>query len=292
MAAAGRRVGTGLGLAALAIGLLGGCTAPDLYTADRLNRGLVIVLPGIEGPSILNASIVRGLEEGGVPSAVEVYDWGTGTPLGFLVHLTAAERNRQQAQELAARIQRYKLRFPGRPVHLIGHSGGGGIALLALESLPEHVRVTSVYLLAAAVSPTHDLRKALSRTEYGIWNFYSPRDVGFLGVGTTVFGSIDRSHGPSAGAVGFRLPAGLDQAGRELYRRKLHQVPYSSAMARSGNKGGHIGWASRRFARDWLAPMILADMEPAPVQAPATGDALAAAKAGPPDKADHVHRMR
>ncbi len=261
-----RRIGASVLLAAL-VAPLAGCATPDLCTADRLRQGLVLVLPGIEGPSFLNAALVRGLEEGGVPSALEVYDWGTGSPFGFLIHLTAAGRNQRQAEAIAARIRRYKSLFPDRPVHLIGHSGGAGVALLALEALPREPIVTSAHLLAAAVSPTYDLRAALSRTEYGIWSFYSSRDVGFLGVGTTVLGGIDRAHRPSAGAVGFQLPEGINKPGRELYRRKLHQVPYSSTMARSGNKGGHIGWASRRFARDWIAPMILADMEAGPVRA-------------------------
>ena len=43
--------------------------------SERLNRGLVIALPGIEGRSKLNEDICRGLDEGGVSWAIELYDW-------------------------------------------------------------------------------------------------------------------------------------------------------------------------------------------------------------------------
>ena len=175
---------------------LTGCTVADLATADRYSNGLVVVLPGIEGRSIYNVNIARGLADGHVKSAIEIFDWGLGTPGGFLVNLTALERNRRQAEKLARRIVRYQEAFPGRPVHLIGHSGGAGIVVLALDALPEGRRVTAAYLLAAAVAPDHDLTVTLEHSELGIWNFYSPKDVGFLAVGTSVFGLLSISTRP------------------------------------------------------------------------------------------------
>ncbi|UCG33340.1 MAG: hypothetical protein JSU68_01670, partial [Phycisphaerales bacterium] len=238
-----------------------GCSVADLATADRYAAGLVVVLPGIEGRSIYNTNIARGLGDGYVDSAIEIFDWGVEAPGGFLLNLTALERNRKQGERLAERIIRYQDAFPGRPVHVIGHSGGAGIAILALQCLPESRKITAAYLLAAAVSPDYDLTESLKRTELGIWNFYSPKDVGFLGWGTSMFGTIDRSHTRAAGAVGFRPPAGLSEEGRKLYRTKLHDVPHNRRMAGAGCDGSHLGWARHEFAKKWLAAMILSDVK-------------------------------
>jgi pimeloyl-ACP methyl ester carboxylesterase len=249
---------TGGLIALLILPLAAGCyhNKYDLVTADELKNGLVLILPGVEGPSRFNANIARGLREGGVKSAIQVYDWGTGSALGWMVHLTALERNRHQARRIARRILAYQSAFPNRPVHLIGHSGGGGIAVLALEYLPPESKVTGALLLAGAVSPDHDLRRALSRTELGIWNYYSKKDIGFLTLGTSIFGSIDRRHGRAAGAVGFKQPPYLSKNDRALYQTKLHQVAYSKRMRKSGHIGSHTGWTSRGFVRSWLAPML------------------------------------
>ncbi len=251
---------------ALAIGsaLVAGCGVRDLQTPFRYQQGLVIVLPGIEGQSGLNASIARGLARGGVPSAIEIYDWTLAGTASWLINLAGESRNRQHAERLALRIVAYQKQHPGRPVHLIGHSGGGGVAVFALEALPADRPVTGALLLAPALSPEYDLTRALQRTRHGIWNFYSGQDVGFLGVGTTLFGTIDREHGAAAGAVGFREPATLKPEGRRYYRTRLHQVRYTPRMARSGHGGGHTGWASQEFAREWLAPLIYAQVEPSP----------------------------
>ncbi len=241
-----------------------GCSVGNLQKPQRYDRGLVIILPGIEGRSIWNANIGQGLAQGGVPSAMEIYDWTLAWSATWLVNLADESRNREHAAEIARRIVSYQKRYPGRPVHLVGHSGGGGVAVFALEALPMENAITSALLLAPALSPEYDLRKALRRTRHGIWNFYSSQDVGFLRVGTTLFGTIDREHGSAAGAVGFREPFGLSDEGLRLYRTRLHQVCYSERMARSGHSGGHTGWASREFVRTWLAPLVYSQMEAPP----------------------------
>jgi pimeloyl-ACP methyl ester carboxylesterase len=228
-------------------------------TPQRLDQGFAVVLPGIEGESVFNSNIAQGLIHGGVESAVEVHDWTTGHFSLFLVHLRHLKRNRDQAENLARKIVEYQDRYPDRPVYLIGHSGGGGMALLTLEALPTDRKVTGVILLAAAVSRTFDLRKALSKTERGIWNFYSPGDFIFLIAGTTLFGTYDGKHEPAAGAFGFKEPAGLDDAGRNLYHSRLHQVPFNLRMITSGNWGGHFGPSWIRFSKNYLAPILHTD---------------------------------
>jgi pimeloyl-ACP methyl ester carboxylesterase len=236
--------------------LVCGCSPARYVTPQRLERGYTIILPGIEGTSFLNANIADGLLDGGWPGAIEVYDWTAGTVFLFPVNLWNLDRNKQEAARIARMIRSYQDRYPERPVHIIGHSGGGGVALLALEALPADHPITSAVLLAPAVSPGYDLRRALRRTQQGIWNFYSEFDVGFLKAGTLVMGTIDGQHTMAAGAVGFEVPTGLDADGRRLYAARLRQEAYSAKMADSGNTGGHIGWACRGFVSEWVCPIL------------------------------------
>jgi pimeloyl-ACP methyl ester carboxylesterase len=248
--------------AAMAVGLClliasTGCRAPrSIRTADRYTRGVVFVLPGIEGRSVWNRNIALGLDEGGVASAIEVYDWTTGVPGTFVYNLANLDRNRQEARKLADRILAYRDRYPGSPVHVIGHSAGGGIAVLALEALPPGRQIDMAILLAPALSPDYDLSTALRRTRYGICSFYSTRDVSFLKVGTSLFGPVDRNFGASAGAVGFSPPDGLNESDRALYASRLRQVRWNPRMREVGVDGTHLGWASRTFASEYLAPLI------------------------------------
>ncbi len=234
-----------------------GCHVPQrVHASKRYPHGMVLVLPGIEGCSVWNRNIALGLDEGGVASAIEVYDWTTGLPGNFVFNLANLERNRRQAGKVAQRIVNYRQRYPGSPVYLIGHSAGGGIAVLTLEALPAGRQIDQAILLAPALSPDYNLSTALRRTRYGIVNFYSTRDVSFLRVGTSLFGPIDRNFGVSAGAVGFNLPDGLSEFERALYVNRLRQVRWSPRMKEVGASGSHVGWASRKFAGEYLAPLI------------------------------------
>jgi pimeloyl-ACP methyl ester carboxylesterase len=249
-------------LAALAPLALGGCGLSELRTPDRTQNGYVLVLPGIEGRSALNTSVAKGLADGGVPGAIEVYDWTLGgSVLTAVASLRAESHNRSEARKIARKILAYQDSHPGKPTHIVGHSGGGGVAVFALEALPPGRQVTSAILLGPALSPDYDLRGALRHTQQGIYNFYSPYDVGFLKVGTSVAGTIDGKHARAAGAVGFTMPWGMDQEDRQLYGSRLHQQPYNSKMADSGNIGTHVGWANRTFVAEWLAPLLNAQAD-------------------------------
>jgi pimeloyl-ACP methyl ester carboxylesterase len=223
---------------------------------ERAERGYTIILPGVEGTSWFNISIARGLVDAGHGGAIEIDDWTTGYWPMFVYHLMALERNKAEAQKIAGKIVAYQERYPGRPVRLIGHSGGAALAVLVLEALPEERKITQAVLLAGALSPDYDLSTALRRTERGITTFYSPGDVLYLMAGTLALGTIDRQHTASAGAVGFRLPDRLTTDARQLYESLLHQEPYRWEMARSRNFGGHMGPANRKFVADWVAPLF------------------------------------
>lgn len=247
----------GLALALAICGMLPGCAYfQNLDAADRTGQGITFVLPGIEGKSLYNSNIAQGLADGGVDTAIEVYDWTTGWRPLALYHLRGIERNRNEARKLAARIVEYQNQHPGQPVNLVGHSGGGGMSLLTLEELPADRKVTSVVLLAVAMSPDYDLRPVLPKSERGIWNYHSLGDGLYLMAGTTAAGTIDGKHTPSAGAVGFKVPEQLTDAERALYAAKLHQVPYNPAMLLTGNYSGHLGPTMPSFVARHIAPLL------------------------------------
>jgi pimeloyl-ACP methyl ester carboxylesterase len=253
------RLGVGRLLMLAAVGLCAtGCSLPatSIKTPNRVSQGYVVILPGIEGASLLNSDIAKGLADGGVPSSIEVYDWTTGSWLLAGVNLRFYWRNEREARKIVNKIVSYQDMHPGKPVHLIGHSAGGGVAVLVLENLPANRQITSAILLAPAIAPDYDLRRALRRTQFGIYNYYSSYDVGWLKAGTTIMGTVDGSHCSAAGAVGFTAPWGLDQEDRRLYAERLHQQRYTRQMAASGHTGGHLGWANRKFVAEWLAPVL------------------------------------
>jgi pimeloyl-ACP methyl ester carboxylesterase len=230
--------------------------ADEWMSEDRLQQGYTLVLPGIEGRSPHNISIAHGLIDGGHSSAVEIFDWTTGSWVLFPYHLTGYDRNHEQARQIARRILAYQNEYPGRPVRLIGHSGGGAMVILVLEELPADHRVTQAILLSAALSPDHNLCRALRQTEDGIWNLHSPLDIIHLRAGTSALGTIDRIHTAAAGAIGFRTPSGLDPEDVQLYEEKLTQVPYQPQMLEAGSFGGHQAFVGRRFVKNWLAPLM------------------------------------
>lgn len=231
------------------------CSLAELDTPQRRDNGLVVILPGIEGPSYWNHSIARGLADGGVHNAIQIYDWGTKIPGGMLINLADYERNRAMAASLRDHVLDYRRAHPAGGVHLIGHSGGAGIAVMAAEMLPSDNPATTLILLAPALSPEYDLNPALRNVTGGIFSYYSKYDTALLGVGTTVAGTMDRRHTMAAGAVGFRRPQGSSDSDSSPYR-KLHQVAWSPSMRRYGHIGDHMGWADRAFVRRYLAPLV------------------------------------
>lgn len=245
--------------ALLLIAPLCGCAGSlqALRAPKRYQYGLVVVLPGIEGPSKWNRQLARGLDSGGVTSAIEIWDWtiaGAGTMIANQVNL---QRNRDEAQRLADHIVAYQRKHPDAPVHLLGHSGGAGVAVFALETLPDEYPVEMAMLLAPAISPDYRLTEALAHTRRGICAFYSEEDVTLLRVGTTLFGSIDRDHGAAAGAVGFNIPEDATAEELALYDARFRQVRWSEQFEqRYGADGTHLGWTSPEFARRYLAPII------------------------------------
>jgi hypothetical protein len=189
---------------------LAGCGQEEsLYVTDaRSASGLVLILPGIEGESDFNHGIREGLLQGGVEYALVIQNWGVPVPgVGMLVNQTNFLGNRVAGAGVAKQVAEYQDAHPGRPVYIVGHSGGGGVAVFAAEALadmPGDHRVEGLVLLSSSISGGYDLKKALGRCRKGLVNFYNQEDTALLGVGTTVLGNVDGGHGASAGLAGFQ----------------------------------------------------------------------------------------
>jgi hypothetical protein len=243
---------------ALAALVLSGCNGGDLSTnmdfatPERMDNGLVVILPGIEGEGPCSYGIRQGLVNAGVKYAIVIYRWGNPVPVaGMFLNETDVEGNRRAGERVAEFVMNYQEFHPGKPVFLIGHSGGGGVSVFAAEALPRERRVEGLVLLSASISTGYDLGNALARCRYGILNYHSSADS-ILVVGTSMMGNVDGEHGPGAGALGFDHSYG-----------GLFQLPWNEDMRDSGNWGGHLDSTSDKFITRYIAPWIAATGWPA-----------------------------
>ena len=233
-----------------------GLMEPRKFHPEQVSQGITFVLPGIEAESVFTYGICDGLVAGGMPGAVKVFNWGLPFPGGYLANLTRLDRNRRRAKDIAAEICRYQDQYPHRPVHVVAHSGGCGVAVFALEALPEGREVDSLVLLAGAISPTYDLRGALRKSRQGILNAYSHKDWLVLGLGTRLFGTTDRQFCEGCGKVGFVRPADLNGDGY-LYD-KLEQLAWQPhMMSQCRHWGGHISSAAEEYLARYIAPWMM-----------------------------------
>jgi pimeloyl-ACP methyl ester carboxylesterase len=224
-------------------------------------------LPGIAGETRIDHGLVRGLRDGGFNGEVQIYDW-TGDAPGIAA-LQAHKRHKEEAAKVAQMITERRRQSPKGRIVLTAHSGGTGIAVYALEMLPEDVKVDTVLLLSPALSPTYDLSKALPRVRGNVYSFPSPYDSAVLGIGTKLFGTVDGVKGEAAGKVGFVPPADADATTRKAYE-KLIQRPYDRSWIPLGNLGNHIGSMVPSFAAKILTPLCLPEM-PGVVVVPGKG---------------------
>lgn len=262
--------GTVLG-ALLALLLTAGCQADqpsaaapsaDQPVAAHQAEPYVLHLPGIAGLLPVDESLMRGLRDGGVTGTIVCYDW-TAEDRGLRA-LSDSVRHARQAEVVAQILAEIRRNEPDRPVYLIGHSGGAGIAVWALERLPADVMIRGLILLAPALSPTYDLRPALSHVDGQAYALVSEHDP--VLAATRWFGTIDRVNVEAAGRVGFVPPEGV-----ETYDN-LVQVPYRREWIKYGHIGDHIGMMTSRFAAAILAPLITGETDAAPELAGSSQD--------------------
>ena len=279
----------GIALSTAAASLMGCSSRKPVLMSGSLDKGLVIVLTGIEGRSPFNEAICDGLRQGGVDAAIQLYDWTSPFPIA-IYNQRAYKRNHEKAAEIARWIMQYKKVYPNRPVILVGQSGGAAIAAWTVEALPTGQNVDAVVMLAASLSPHYRLDVSLMRSRRGVVNFYSSRDVLLLGIGTTVTGTMDGEHSSSAGRVGFETPSG---DARPVIYNKLYQIAWTPKMASAGNLGIHFSSGAGRFIAQYVAPLVKAKVwnsEFVARIADGQGDSAAAAIAQP-EKSAPVNRQ-
>ena len=210
------------------------------------------MFPGIEGGPWQMSEPIRAMRDSGVDLAFDVLDWSK--PLNHLANLTDLNENKRIAATVAERIDGYRREHPTNPIHLVGYSGGAGLALLVVEALAANTQIDNVILVHAAISPKHDLTPALTHIRGRLVNFYCPSDWLILGAGTSVFGTIDREYSESAGRIGFVLTAA---AADETLRRKIEQRKWTTDAIRAGHFGGHLGGAGYSWNRRYVAPWLV-----------------------------------
>jgi pimeloyl-ACP methyl ester carboxylesterase len=230
-------------------------------TTERLDAGLVVSLDGIGGSDWGPRWIRAGLDEAGIQQAIVIYDWSKGWTGMWVGDLVDESRNRESAEDLARIVSSYMATKPGRPVTLIGHSGGTAVVVWALEAMPKGVQVDRVILLAPALSADYNLSKALRHVRSRLYVMHSVADAPLMGAGTAVFGTMDREHSVSAGWLGFGLPRDLAEADRAEYA-KVRQVKWGTELISEGNLGGHMSWTTPWFARNYIAPILAGSSDP------------------------------
>jgi pimeloyl-ACP methyl ester carboxylesterase len=228
--------------------LLGGI--PAARASEPTTRPLLLHLPGVGGYRGIDRNYLTGLRRGGVEYDIQVYDW-TENDTG-LDALHGYARNLIEAQHVADLLTARARQYPDSPILMTSHSGGGAIAIWALERLPADVHIQTLCMLAPALSPMYDLTPALRHVTGKVYSFNSLSDQLVLGYGCRFCGTMDGEKTDAAGRVGFSRPKNGDE---RLYE-KLVQPTYEPGWMNLGNFGDHIGPLAPRFAAKVLAPLI------------------------------------
>jgi hypothetical protein len=206
-------------------------------------RGRLLVLPGVANTRFHLGGFVALATERLPGFDIEVRRWGV--PLLRLDNLRAYDRNRVVAEAIASEIAAWRLAHREAPLYVLGYSGGGGLAALVVERLPDGVQIDRLFLVAPAISPRFPVERSLLPhvTEF-IVNYSSERDLQ-VGWGTRVFGTIDRVQTESAGAVGFR----------EQHPRLL-EWRWAESDRAVGHSGNHLAYLGRRWQTRDLLPAL------------------------------------
>lgn len=205
----------------------------------RLARGLVLVLHGIEGPSLYSRSIRRGLAC--LPGSVLMCNWSGIWPAGLAVF--SKVHRRCCIAGLIETIRAYRVRHPGRPVVMVGHSAGAAISIATAEQLGPAEPLDGIVALATPLHPRYDLSAALAGTRRML--ACHSRGDGQLRMLTRTLGNFDRTFVSPAGWGGF-----------ESRHDRLVQLAWDRSMARYNHTGGHVGCTAARWVRRFIAPEV------------------------------------
>jgi len=223
-------------------------------TLGPQDREVVVFLDGVGGFQFVPLLGRRALREAAATMGTCWYRWQGGLPGEIWTDLMWLRRNRVMACRLARKLLAFRRRHPDTVIHLVAFSGGTGIAVFACEELRGRVGLETLVLACPAISPDYNLATAL-RCVRRCYALVSHRDNVLLGLGTRIFGTMDRRYTRSAGMVGFKIPLGLTQEDAAVYER-LHEIRWSRSFREDGHSGGHTGWAGVRFLRKHLLPIL------------------------------------
>ena len=219
-----------------------------------VDRDVLFLLDGVGGLQAGPLLARRALRLEGLICGTILYSWQYGVPGEIWTDLMWLRRNRVVAAKLTRKLLAFRRSNPETRIHMLAFSGGAGIAVFACEQLDGRSLIDTLILAGPALSPDYNLGRAL-RAVTRCYALISHRDTWILGVGTRLFGTIDRFHCAAAGKVGFRIPAGLSSEDSQAYNR-LREIPWSPALGRLGHHGGHTSWASVAFLRRHLPSML------------------------------------
>ncbi len=230
-----------------------------------LDGDVLFMLGGVGGFQFAPLMIRRAIRSLKLSMGTVVCTWQFGLVGEIWTDLMWLRRNRVVAARIARRLLAFRRDHRSARIHLLGYSGGGGVAALVCAALRGRRIIDNLLLIAPALSPDYNLAPALAAVARGT-AFVSERDRMLLGLGTRLFGTIDRRHTPAAGMVGFNLPPGASLEDRIAYER-FKQVRWSPAFNRLGVSGGHIGWLSEMFIGEVLLPLLIdpATFEASPI---------------------------
>jgi hypothetical protein len=232
--------------------------------------GLVLVADGIGGLNLCGTSLQYAAQAVSLKHEIRIISWGHGFGR-WHADLTNVANHESQADEVRRIVVDFRAAHSQSPIFLVGKSGGTGVIVKALERLPSDIVKVAV-LLSPALSPTYDLSCALRAIHTEIVVFWSPLDLIVLGLGTRIFGTVDRVRAVSAGLVGFRPPETADPG----QYAKLRQVRWKPEMAPTGYLGGHVGPDSPAFLRKYVVPLLQLDPQRDGVSRPQSSGAHSA----------------
>jgi pimeloyl-ACP methyl ester carboxylesterase len=220
---------------------LPGCRAPR---ADR--GGVVLFVPGALGDGPWYDGVRYGVRDVDPTMTAATFRWGAPLPFALL-NLNAKWVHERAERRLAQRIS---VLAQNRPVSLIAHSAGCGVALGALRRLPQDA-VRDVVLLHPSVSPHYELDAAVRRTRGRLIVVYSDRDTLFLKWRTRHFGTYDGVKAAAAGNRGFDL--------RTLRPDVQERVEQLQSEPIRGRHEGHFTATSRESVRNILRRLWRSD---------------------------------
>lgn len=215
------------------------------------SNGTVFLIDGVGGLYFGPMLARRAFRQARAPFATRYYDWHRGIRGDLLSDLVWRRLNLRAALRLARLMRQTRRQFPEAPIHVLAYSGGTGIAAFAIERLSMKDRIGTVVLCCSALSPGYSLSPMLQKVQRA-YAFHSRKDRMLLGIGTCLFGTIDRRFGRAAGLRGFHPTNG--QAGYA----KLTQIWWDpDTDSPLGHCGHHTGTMSVAFIRERIVPLLL-----------------------------------